>query len=56
MTVGASEGIDLSLRVLMNPGDEVLIPEPSYVSYAPGVIFAAGCPFPCPPRSKTALP
>ena len=40
VTVGASEGIDLSLRVLMNPGDEVLIPEPSYVSYAPGVVFA----------------
>lgn len=55
VTVGASEGIDLSLRVLMNPGDEVLIPEPSYVSYAPGVVFAGGVPCPCPPANRTAL-
>lgn len=48
VTVGASEGIDLSLRVLVNPGDEVLIPEPSYVSYAPSVIFAGGRPVPIP--------
>lgn len=48
VTVGASEGIDLSLRVLLNPGDEVLVPEPSYVSYAPGVIFAGGVPVPVP--------
>ncbi|MEG1891588.1 MAG: aminotransferase class I/II-fold pyridoxal phosphate-dependent enzyme [Clostridia bacterium] len=45
-TVGASEGIDLALRVLVKPGDEVLVPEPSYVSYAPGVIFAGGVPVP----------
>lgn len=44
VTVGASEGIDLSLRALLEPGDEVLIPEPSYVSYAPGVVFAGGNP------------
>ena len=44
VTVGASEGIDVSLRALLEPGDEVLIPEPSYVSYAPGVIFAGGTP------------
>ena len=44
VTVGASEGIDVSLRALLGPGDEVLIPEPSYVSYAPGVIFAGGTP------------
>ncbi len=46
VTVGASEGIDLSLRVLLQPGEEVLVPEPSYVSYAPGVIFAGGVPAP----------
>ncbi len=42
VTVGASEGIDLALRALVCPGDEVLIPEPSYVSYAPCVAFAGG--------------
>lgn len=35
ITVGGSEGIDLALRALINPGDEVIIPEPSYVSYKP---------------------
>ena len=55
VTVGASEGIDLSLRVLLNPGDEVLIPEPSYVSYAPGVIFAGGKPVPMPTYEKDAF-
>ncbi len=44
VTVGASEGIDLALRALVVPGDEVLIPEPSYVAYAPGVRFAGGTP------------
>lgn len=55
VTVGASEGIDLSLRVLVCPGDEVLIPEPSYVSYAPGVVFAGGRPVPVPTSEKDAF-
>lgn len=42
VTVGASEGIDLALRALVCPGDEVLVPEPSYVSYAPCVTFSGG--------------
>ena len=42
VTVGASEGIDLALRTLVNPGDEVLIPEPSYVSYSPCVKLSGG--------------
>lgn len=46
ITVGASEGIDISLRSVVRPGDEVLIPEPSYVSYAPGVMLASGVPVP----------
>ena len=46
VTVGASEGIDLALRALLTPGDEVLVPEPSYVSYCPGVVFAGGVPKP----------
>ncbi len=42
VTVGASEGIDLALRALIEPGDEVLVPDPSYVSYMPCVVFAGG--------------
>ena len=55
VTVGASEGIDLSLRVLLNPGEEVLVPEPSYVSYAPGVIFAGGVPVPVPTSAENGF-
>ena len=44
VTVGASEAIDIALRALVGPGDEVLVPEPSYVSYSPSVIFAGGKP------------
>lgn len=46
VTIGASEAIDLALRSLISAGDEVLVPDPSYVSYAPGVIFAGGMPVP----------
>lgn len=46
VTIGASEGIDLALRAVLTPGDEVLIPEPSYVSYAPCVVFCGGTPKP----------
>ena len=46
VTVGASEGIDLALRVLCTAGADVLVPEPSYVSYSPNVIFAGGNPVP----------
>ena len=44
ITVGVSEGLDLALRVMINPGDEVLVPEPCYVSYIPGIEFAGGVP------------
>ena len=44
ITVGGSEGIDLALRALINPGDEVIIPEPSYVSYVPCTLLAGGKP------------
>jgi aminotransferase len=46
VTVGASEALDLAFRAIMNPGDEVLVPSPSYVSYMPGVAFAGGTPVP----------
>ncbi len=44
VTVGASEAIDAALRAMVSSGDEVLVPEPSYVSYSPSVIFAGGRP------------
>lgn len=44
VTVGASEAIDLAIRALCNPGDEVIIPEPCYVSYCPIVVMAGGIP------------
>ena len=46
ITVGGSEGIDLCMRAMLDPGDEVLIPEPSYVSYVPCVRMAGGVPVP----------
>lgn len=42
VTIGGSEGIDVALRVMLDPGDEVLIPQPSYVSYEPCVLMAGG--------------
>ena len=44
VTVGGSEAIDIALRAMLNPGDEVLIPEPCYVSYMPCVTLADGVP------------
>lgn len=44
MTVGGSEAIDIGLRAMLDPGDEVIIPEPSYVSYVPCTILAGGVP------------
>ena len=44
VTVGGSEAIDLAFRAMLNPGDEVLIPEPCYVSYVPCVELADGIP------------
>ena len=44
ITVGGSEGIDIALRAMLDPGDEVIIPEPCYVSYVPCVELADGVP------------
>lgn len=44
ITVGGSEAIDVGLRAMLNPGDEVLIPQPSYVSYEPCTVLAGGKP------------
>lgn len=53
ITIGASEAIDLAIRAVIKPGDEVLIPEPSYVSYSPCVILAGGVPVAIPTSEKT---
>jgi aminotransferase len=44
VTVGASEAVDLALRATCDPGDEVILHEPSYVAYVPAVVFAGGTP------------
>lgn len=46
ITVGASEAIDLAMRAVCETGDEILVPEPSYVSYAPTITLAGGTPVP----------
>ena len=44
VTVGGSEAIDIAMRCMLDPGDEVLIPQPSYVSYLPCAVMADGVP------------
>ena len=44
ITVGGSEAIDLAMRAMLDPGDEVLVPQPSYVSYTPCALLANGVP------------
>ena len=51
ITVGASEAVDLALRATIDPGDEVILHEPSYVAYVPAVVFAGGEVRPRRPRS-----
>ena len=52
VTVGGSEGIDIALRAMLDPGDEVLIPQPSYVSYLPCTVLAGGVPVVIPLQEK----
>jgi aminotransferase len=52
VTVGVSEAIDLALRALLNPGDEVLYHEPCYVSYSPSIQLAGGVPVPVATRAE----
>ncbi len=44
VTSGVSEGLDVAIRAITNPGDEIIIPQPSYVAYVPSVMFAGGVP------------
>lgn len=55
VTVGVSEGMDLALRAVIAPGDEVLIPEPCYVSYSPCVSLPGGIPVPIPTTVENAF-
>ena len=52
VTVGGSEAIDIAVRALVSPGDEVLIPEPSFVCYSPITTLAGGIPVPVPTLEK----
>ena len=52
VTVGVSEGLDLILRAIINPGDEIIYHEPCYVSYAPGIEMAHGVPVVVPTYEK----
>ncbi|MFC1991206.1 aminotransferase class I/II-fold pyridoxal phosphate-dependent enzyme [Chloroflexota bacterium] len=52
ITVGVSEGLDLAMRALVNPGDEVIMPDPCYVSYNSCVILAEGTPVMVPTYQK----
>ncbi len=48
ITVGVSEGVDLAMRTLIDPGDEVISPDPGYVAYEADIIFSGGVPVPVP--------
>jgi aminotransferase len=55
ITVGVSEALDLALRALLDPGDEVLVPEPSYVAYPPCVVLSGGVPVALPTLAEDAF-
>ena len=52
VTVGVSEGLDLAMRATLDPGDEIIIPEPSYVSYQPCAILAGAVPVTVPTTAE----
>ena len=52
VTTGVSEAADLAFRAVIDPGDEVIVPEPCYVSYKPSVSLAGGTPIPVPTYQK----
>ncbi|MBX9693958.1 MAG: aminotransferase class I/II-fold pyridoxal phosphate-dependent enzyme [Cyanobacteria bacterium] len=55
VTIGVSQGLDLSCRVLINPGDEVLVPEPCFVAYNPCVGLSGGVPVPVSTSAKESF-
>jgi len=52
ITVGVSEALDLAIRAILNPGDEVIMPDPCYVSYSPCVLLAGGAPIMVPTNQE----
>ncbi len=48
VTVGVSEGVDLAMRTMIDPGDEVISPDPGYVAYEADIILAGGVSVPVP--------
>ena len=52
VTTGASEAVDVAMRALVDPGDRVAVPQPSYISYVPGVVFAGGEPLAVPTHAE----
>ncbi len=52
ITVGVSEALDLVMRAILNPGDEVIMPDPCYVSYSPCVVLAGGIPIMVPTNQE----
>ncbi len=55
VTVGVSEGVDLAMRTIIDPGDEVISPDPGYVAYEADIIFAGGVPVPVPTYAQYAF-
>ncbi|HVR88002.1 MAG TPA: aminotransferase class I/II-fold pyridoxal phosphate-dependent enzyme [Candidatus Limnocylindria bacterium] len=53
VTVGVSEAVDLALRATLNDGDEVIVADPSYVAYVPGIILAGGVPVGVPTEERS---
>jgi aminotransferase len=52
VTVGVSEGVDLAMRTIIDPGDEVISPDPGYVAYEADIIFAGGVSVPVPTYAR----
>jgi aminotransferase len=52
VTVGVSEGVDLAMRTIIDPGDEVISPDPGYVAYEADIVFAGGVPVPVPTYAR----
>jgi aminotransferase len=55
VTVGVSEAVDLAMRATLNEGDEVILADPSYVAYVPGIVLAGGVPIAVPTREDSAF-
>jgi len=55
ITVGVSEALDLAMRAILDPGDEVIMPDPCYVSYEPCVVLAGGAPIMVPTNEENSF-